>query len=85
MTTQPQVINIGQTVVLSAKNRLAEFRTQVIEQGNAKLLDQYDQLVNSIDKLDANRPTSIFQMILGILILLALVIPWGYGLYKFFF
>ena len=79
---QTKIINVGQLTALTVTNKLKEFRKTVLIQGNARLLNELDQVIADAQNksLPLNEQKSnAMHSLFGLLAVLAIIVPWIFG------
>jgi hypothetical protein len=79
---QTKTINVGQLTALAVKNKLKQFREIVLIEGNAKLLNELDQVIAHAENKSlplVEQKNNATHSLIGIIAVLAFIIPWIFG------
>lgn len=83
--TPTQQINndVNPFAVLAILYNLKEFRKTVLIEGNARLLDELDQVISDVQNknlpLTEEKGNNITAILLGLIITITIIVPWIFG------
>jgi hypothetical protein len=81
--TQQINTDVRPFAVLAILYNLKEFRKTVLIEGNAKLLNELDQVISDVENkslpLIDQKNNNITAILLGLIITLTIIVPWVFG------